>query len=123
MCDEYVQHQRYRTHRVHEVPSQLDVPTSLTPAPSHLLHLHLVGYAKEVSNLIDHPVVNLLATRVGGANVVPECINLKLLQSEAESGSSARAAMLARGKKCLPETSRLGLISAMSMICPANSSA
>ena len=71
MGDAEVQHQRHRTRRVHEVTSQLDVPTSLTPAPSHLLR-YFVGCAKEVSNLIDRPVVSLFGTRVGGtgANMV-----------------------------------------------------
>jgi hypothetical protein len=42
--------------------------------------LHFVGCVKEVSNLINHPVVNLLDTRVGGTRteVVPKRIDLKL---------------------------------------------
>jgi hypothetical protein len=56
-----------------ELASQLDVPTSLTPTPSHLLRFHFVGCAKEVSNLINHPVVSLTS-----AEVVPNCIDLKL---------------------------------------------
>ena len=74
-------HARTHTHTpVREVPNQLDVPTSLTPAPSHLLRFHFVGCAKEVSNLINHPVVSLLDTRVRGtsAEVVPQWIDLKL---------------------------------------------
>jgi hypothetical protein len=35
-----------RTRRVREVTSQLNVPTSLTPFPSHLLRFHFVGCAK-----------------------------------------------------------------------------
>ena len=56
-----------------EVTSQLDVPTYLTPAPGHLLRCRFVGCAKEVNNLINHPVVSLLCTRVVGtcAEVVP----------------------------------------------------
>jgi hypothetical protein len=36
LCKTKVQHQRHWVHRIHEVPSQLHVPTFLTPAPSHL---------------------------------------------------------------------------------------
>jgi hypothetical protein len=57
MGDEEVQHQRHRTHLVREVGSQLDVPTLLTPTPSHLLRFHFVCYAEKVSDLINHPVV------------------------------------------------------------------
>ena len=65
---------------IREVTSQLNVPTSLTPAPCHLLRFHFVGCAKEVSNLINRPVLSLLGTRVGGtsAEVVPQSIDLKL---------------------------------------------
>jgi hypothetical protein len=64
-----------------EVTSQLDVPTSLTPAPSHLLRIHFVCCAKEVSDFINRPVVRLLGTRVGGtsAEVVTKRIYLQLL--------------------------------------------
>ena len=72
MCDAEVQRQRYRIRRIREVGSQLNVPTSLTLAPSHLLSFNLVRCAKEVSNLINHPVVSLFGSRVTGtgANVV-----------------------------------------------------
>ncbi len=43
-----------------EVTSQLDVPTSLTPA--HLLCFHFMGCEKEVSDLIKRPVMRLLDT-------------------------------------------------------------
>ncbi len=52
---------------VREVGSQLNVSTSLTPAPSHLLSFNLVGCAKQVSKLINCPVVSLLGTRVARA--------------------------------------------------------
>ncbi len=68
MGDAEIQHQRPRTRRIREVTSQLDVPTSLTPAPSHLLRFHFVCCAKEVSDLINLPVVSLLGTRVGGTS-------------------------------------------------------
>ena len=47
---------------------------------------------KEVSNLINLPVVNLLGTRVDGTSVevVPKRINLKLPATTTESGISAR---------------------------------
>ena len=63
-----------------KVTSQLDVPTSLTPAPSHLLCFHFVFCVKEVSRLINRPVVLFLDTRVDGtsAEVVPQGVNLKL---------------------------------------------
>ena len=43
MFDTEVQHQRHRTRHIREVTSQLDVPTSLTPSPSHLLCFYFVG--------------------------------------------------------------------------------
>ncbi len=59
MGDAEVQHQRHRTRLIHEVGRNLDVPTSLTPAPNHPLRLSPVGCPKEVLQLINHPVVNL----------------------------------------------------------------
>ena len=80
MCDAEVQHQRHRTRHIHEVTSQFDIPTSLTPAASYLLRFYFVGCAKEVRQLINLPVVSLLGTRVGGtiADVIPKRIDLKL---------------------------------------------
>ncbi len=74
--DVEIQHQRYRTRHIHEVTNQLDVPTSLTPDPSHLLCFYFVGCAKEVINLINHPIVSLFGTRVGGtgANMVDKSV-------------------------------------------------
>ena len=76
MGDAEIQHQRHRTRCILEVTSQLDVPTSVTPDPIHLLCFHFVGCVKEVSNLINRPVVILLDTRVSGtsAEVVPKGI-------------------------------------------------
>jgi hypothetical protein len=77
MGDTEVKHQRHRTRRIREVTGQLDVPTSLTSVPRHLLRCHFVCCAKEASKLINSPVVQqevrLLGTRVGGtsAEVVP----------------------------------------------------
>ncbi len=80
MGDAKVQYQRGRARRIREVVSQLDVATSLTSAPSHLLRFHFVCCVEKVSDLINLPVVSLLGIRVGGtsAEVVPKRINLKL---------------------------------------------
>jgi hypothetical protein len=91
MGDTEVKHQRHRTRRILEVTCQLDVPTSLTLAPSHLLRFHFVCCAKEVSKLIDSPVVRLLGTRVGSTSAEgSKGVNLKL-QPQDERGKSARA--------------------------------
>ena len=50
--------------RVRKVATQLDVPTMMTPAISHLLRFHFVCCAGKVSELINRPVVSLLGTRV-----------------------------------------------------------
>ncbi len=54
----------------------------------HLLCFHFVSCEKEVSNLINHPVVRLLVTRVGGTSVevVPKRIGLN---HKTRLGSSA----------------------------------
>ena len=65
MCDGQVQYQRHRTRHIQKVGSQLNVHTSLTPDPSHLLSFNLVCCAKEVSDLISLPIVSILGTRVG----------------------------------------------------------
>jgi hypothetical protein len=77
--DAEVQDQRQRAHRLREVVSQLDVPTLLTLTPSHLLCFNFVCCAEKVSDLINHPVVSLLGTRVGGtsAEVVNKSIELE----------------------------------------------
>jgi hypothetical protein len=51
MVDAKVLYQRHRTRHIHEISSQFDVPTSLTPVLNHLLCFHFVGCTKEVSNL------------------------------------------------------------------------
>ena len=68
-----IQQERHRTRCILEVTSQLDVPTSLTPAPSHPLRFHFVCCEKQDSDFINRPFVNLLGTRVSGtsAEVVP----------------------------------------------------
>ena len=52
MDDVEVQQQRHGTRLVREVTREFDVPTSLTPAPNHLLCFYFVGCVKEVSNLV-----------------------------------------------------------------------
>jgi hypothetical protein len=78
MGDAKVQHQRHRTRHIREITSQFDVPTSLTPAASHLLRFHFVDCAEEVSKLINRPVVSLLGVVGTSAEVDPQRINLKL---------------------------------------------
>ncbi len=80
MGDAEVQHQRHRARRVREVTRELDVPTSLTPAPNHLLRFYFVGCAKEVSNLINRPVVSLFGSRVSGTgcNMIAESVDGEL---------------------------------------------
>jgi hypothetical protein len=75
-----VQHQRQRARRIRDVASQVDVPTMLTPSPNHLSSFCLMGCAKDVSNLVNHPIVSLLGTRVGStrAKVIPKQVYLKL---------------------------------------------
>ena len=90
MGDAEVQHQRHRARRVREVTREHDVPTSLTPAPNHLLRFYFVGCAKEVSNLINRPVVSLFGSRVNGTGC-----------------------HMARGEESLLEDNRPGLISEM----------
>ena len=51
MGDAEIQYQTHRTLHIREVTSQLNVPTSLTPALIHLLCFYFVGGAKEVGNL------------------------------------------------------------------------
>ncbi len=79
MGDTEVQDQGHRTRHVHEVTRQIDVPTSLTPVPNQLLRFYFVGCAKEVSNLINHPVVSLFGSRVSGTgdNMITESVDCK----------------------------------------------
>jgi hypothetical protein len=62
-------------------------PDPLTPALSHLLSFNLVGCAKDVSNLINHPIMNLLGTRVGGTSS-HMVTSWKFLEPQVESGIS-----------------------------------
>ena len=112
-------HQRHLTRRIRKVTSQLNVPTSLTPVPNHLLRFYFVGCAKEVSKLINHPVVSLFGTRVSGtgANMIAESINSKLFATtsrERKLRQNRDCCTDKRGKEYMSETSRTDLISVMS---------
>ena len=118
MGDAEVQHQRHRARRVREVTRELDVPTSLTPAPNHLLRFYFVGCAKEVSNLINRPVVSLFGSRVRGtgANVVTKSVYGELFATtgrERKLRQCRYCCTNTRGEEGLPEGSRPGLFSVM----------
>ncbi len=114
-----VQHQRHRTRLVREVTHELDIPTSLTPAPNHLLRLYFVGCAKEVSNLINHPVMNLFGSRVigTGANMIAESVDGNFFANTGRKRKFRQCRYCCTNtpdEECLSEVSRPGLISAMS---------
>jgi hypothetical protein len=116
--DEEVQHQRHRTRHIREVTSQLDVPTLLTPAPDHLLCFHFVCCVEKVSDLINHPVVSLLNTRVVGtsAEVVTKIIELELFATtnrERLLSNNRDLGVHGLDKECLSETCRPTFISTM----------
>ena len=60
----------------------------MSPVPSHLLSFNLVDGVKEINNLINHPIMSLLDTRVGGtrAHVVTKSIKFELMQPQVERG-------------------------------------
>jgi hypothetical protein len=73
---------------------------------------------KDISDLINRPVVSLLGTRVGGtsAEVVTKRIYLELFATTTRERYFRKERNLGpngRGKKGLSETSRPGLISVM----------
>ena len=119
MVDVEVHHQRHRTRLVHEVTRELDVPTSLTPAPNHLLHFYFVGCAKEVSNLINLPVVSLFGSRVigKGSNVVTTSVFGELFATtgrERKLRQCRYCCTNTRDEESLSESIRPGFISVMS---------
>ncbi len=69
MVDTEIQHQRHRTRLIHKVSHELDVPTMMTPTFNDLLCFYFMCCAEKVNNLINHPVVCLFDTRVGGTRV------------------------------------------------------
>ena len=91
MGDAKVQHQRHRSRRIREVVSQLDVPTLLPPASNHLLCFHFVCCEEKVSELINHPVVTLLVTRVVGTSteMIVKSVYLNFFQPQVTGGFSA----------------------------------
>ena len=95
--------------------------TSLSPVLRHLFRFHcdFVCCTKEVRDLISHPVVSLLDTRVGGtrAEVVTKRVYLKLPETTSRERyfrQEWNVRSNERGKKGLTETSRPGLIPVMS---------
>jgi hypothetical protein len=68
------------TRRVLQVWNNLDVSTSLTPTPGHLLSFTLMCCVKQVDKLLTHPVMSPLSTRMCGTcgNMIPEIIQLEL---------------------------------------------
>jgi hypothetical protein len=73
MGDTEIQHQRHRDHLIRKVSRELDVPTMMSPTFNDLLCFDFMCRVEKVSNLINHPVVCLFDTRVGGTRfkVVP----------------------------------------------------
>ena len=123
MCEEEVHHQRHRTRHVREVTSQVDVPTTLTPAPDHLLRFYFVGCAKEVIKLINLPVVSLFGNRVSGTctNMITENVNGEPFVTTNRERKLHQCGYIrtdTRSKECLSESSRPGLISVMSPDLP-----
>jgi hypothetical protein len=84
MCNVKVQHQRHWVCHFHEVVNQLNDPTVLTPVSSHLLlRFYCMCCAKEVSELINRPVVDLLGTRVGSTSA--QVVYMFIMNQENES--------------------------------------
>ena len=69
MSNPEVQHQGHRARLIGEISCQLDVSTMMTSALNHLLCFNLMRGAKKVNKLINHPVVCLFGTRVGGTRI------------------------------------------------------
>jgi hypothetical protein len=69
MGDTKIQHQRHRDRLIHKVSHELDVPTMLTLTFNDMLCFYFMICVEKVSNLINHPVVCLFGTRVGGTRV------------------------------------------------------
>jgi hypothetical protein len=69
MGDTEIQHQSHRVRLIRKVSHDLEVPTMLTPTLNDLLCFYSMCGAEKVNDLIDHPVVRLFGTRVGGTRV------------------------------------------------------
>jgi hypothetical protein len=74
--DAEVQHQRHQARRVRKVGSQLNMPTMSTPAFSNVLRLGFMCGTEKVSQLLNHPVMRLLGTRMSDSNV---CLKKKTI--------------------------------------------
>ena len=116
MGDAEVQHQRHRARLVREVTRELDVPTSLTPAPNHPLRLSPVGCPKEVRQLLNRPVVSLFGSRVSstGCHMVAKSVNVEPFATTGRERKLRQCRYCCnntRGEESLPEASRPGLIS------------
>ena len=102
-----------------DVTNQLNVPTSMTPVPSHLLRFDLARCAKEVSDLISHPVVSFFGSgTVGntGANMISKSVknkNFANTNRERQIRQCCYFRTNTSGEERLSETSRPGLISVM----------
>ncbi len=81
------QHQRHRTRRVRKVGSQLNIPTMSTPDFRYVFRFHCMCCVEGVSNLINHPVMCLFATRMNGTctKVVTQRVNLELPATTTQS--------------------------------------
>jgi hypothetical protein len=69
MGDTEIQHQRHRDRLICKVSPEIDVPTMMTPTLNDLLCFFSMCGEEKVSDLINHPVVCLFGTRVGGTRV------------------------------------------------------
>jgi hypothetical protein len=85
MCDAQVKNQGNRPRSVSQVGG-----TPLTPALSRLLCLYFVGCAKQVSKLLNCPVMGLLGSRMGGtgAHMFRKSIKMKLLATTSRERQS-----------------------------------
>jgi hypothetical protein len=69
MGDTEIQHQRNRTRLIRKVSLELDVPTMMSPTFNDLLCFDYMCRAEKVNYLMNHPVVCLFGTLVGGTRV------------------------------------------------------
>ena len=116
--DTQVQHQWHRSRNIRQVGSQLDVATSLIPALNHLLSLYPMWCVKQVSELLDCPMVSLFGSGMDstGANMIVKNITDRLFATTSREWQLCQSGYLCidtSGKEGLSETSRPGLIPAM----------
>ena len=87
----------------------------MTPTFNDLSRFSFMGCVKEVSNLVNRPIVSLLDTRVDGTRIKVVYLHHKLRAASPQSLGSGRPW---RWKECLSETSRPGFISTVSPDLP-----